>query len=451
MALIKIPPELTLGSVTEKDPEIFKKLAHPSVQAFIRHANDAYVPWDKFRFWVLPSDLPSGLSRESIWMYLRLLRDSNLRPVPLHDESGHVFAYSLPDSVLRVLNEIDRTSGGIIGTEHPDDLPSRERYVVSSLMEEAIASSQLEGAATTRQVAKEMLLSGRKPRNHNEQMIYNNWATIQHLRENKNMVITPESLCEIHAMMTEGTLEHTADSGRVRTRDDIVVHYRGDVVHVPTKAARLPQRLEDFCQFANEDDEQKWIHPVVKASILHFWLGFDHPFVDGNGRTARALFYWYLLSRDYWLFEYLSISRHFLRAPGKYTRAYLYTETDHGDLTYFLVHNVRVVRSALQDLHTYLLRKQSEIAGANELLRRYRDLNNRQRNIIAHALRHPETEYTILAHKNVNNIAYATARSDLFGLVERGLMESIKRGRTYVFVASKKIATSLRQHEQAQG
>jgi Fic family protein len=446
MALIKLPPELTIGSFTEKDPDYFKKLAHPAVQAFSRQVNDAYVPWDKFRYWPFPPDLPADLSREAIWAYLRLVRDSNLRPLPLRDDHRGAFAYSLPASLLRVLNEIDRTSGGIMGTDEPDSLPSRERYVVSSLMEEAIASSQLEGAATTRQVAKEMLLSGRKPRNHNEQMIYNNWATIQHLRENKKMVMTPEALCEIHAMMTEGTLDDAADSGRVRIRDDIVVDYRGDTVHIPTKAALLPQRLKEFCQFANEDDEQNWIHPVVKASILHFWIGYDHPFVDGNGRTARALFYWYLLSRDYWLFEYLSISRHFLRAPGKYMRAYLYTETDHRDLTYFLVHNVRVVRSALQDLHTYLQRKQSEIADANELLRRYRDLNNRQRNIVAHALRHPEAEYTILAHKNVNNIAYATARSDLLGLVERGLMEGIKRGRTYVFIASKKIMASLRQN-----
>lgn len=58
-----------------------------------------------------------------------------------------------------------------------------------------------------------------------------------------------------------------------------------------------------MCAFPNGHLPDTFIHPAIRAIILHFWLGYDHPFVDGNGRTARALFYWAMLRQNYSLFE----------------------------------------------------------------------------------------------------------------------------------------------------
>ena len=71
-----------------------------------------------------------------------------------------------------------------------------------------------------------------------------------------------------------------------------------------------------------------FIHPIVKGIIIHFLIAFIHPFVDGNGRTASAIFYWYMLRKGYWLTEYLSISRIISRSKRQYEKAYLYTECD---------------------------------------------------------------------------------------------------------------------------
>ena len=60
-----------------------------------------------------------------------------------------------------------------------------------------------------------------------------------------------------------------------------------------------------------------FIHPMIRSIILHFWLAYDHPFVDGNGRTARALFYWSMLRHGYWLFEFISISQIILKGPDQ--------------------------------------------------------------------------------------------------------------------------------------
>lgn len=51
---------------------------------------------------------------------------------------------------------------------------------------------------------------------------------------------------------------------------------------------------------------------------LHFMLGYEHPFVDGNGRVARAMFDWAMLRNGYWLFEFISVSRIIRQAPAKY-------------------------------------------------------------------------------------------------------------------------------------
>ncbi|MBI5571206.1 MAG: Fic family protein, partial [Desulfomonile tiedjei] len=390
--------------------------------------------------------MPSGLSHEAVWGYLKLGRSVNRKYLPLADKQAKLFSYWITDSMLRALNVIDLWSGGTITTDHPGGLPPKEQYIISSLMEEAIASSQLEGAATTRQVAKEMLRSGRKPANTNEQMILNNWETMQYIRSNREMKLSPEKLMDIHQLVTEKTLDPT-EAGRLRTRDDIIVSYNNETVHVPPLAGTLPQRIETLCQFANDNDSEHWIHPVIKGAIIHFQLAYDHPFTDGNGRTARALMYWYLLSRRYLLFEYLAISRYFLRAPGQYARAYLYTETDEGDLDYFLQYNLRAITLAIMDLRLYVNRKQKEISRYNELLRSYRGLNARQKTLIYHAIRHPDAMYTIEQHKNYHGIVYQTARIDLLHLATKGFLKKEKQGKEFVFLPCEGMIEKLRVKE----
>ena len=79
-----------------------------------------------------------------------------------------------------------------------------------------------------------------------------------------------------------------------------------EILHEPPSADQLPKRVETMCAFANEQLKSGFIHPVIRSILLHFWLAYDHPFVDGNGRTARALFYWSMLRHKYWLFEVMT-------------------------------------------------------------------------------------------------------------------------------------------------
>ncbi|MGB5276844.1 MAG: Fic family protein, partial [Gammaproteobacteria bacterium] len=329
----------------------------------------------------------------------------------------------------------------------------RDRYLVSSLIEEAITSSQLEGAATTREVAKAMLRSGRSPQDRNERMILNNFHVMQRIRELQDEPLTPELILFMHRIVTEGTLDDPGAEGRLRRANEkisVMDATHTIVLHEPPQAKILPARLQRLCAFANQNDSaEPFVHPVIRAILLHYMLAYDHPFVDGNGRTARALFYWSMARAGYWLMEYISISRLIKEAPVKYGYAYLYSETDNNDVTYFIIHQLDIIQRAIVALHEYLERKGAERRSAEKLLRYApvlaNALNHRQVAILSHALRHPGHDYTVESHRRSHQITPQTARTDLLQLVELNLFEQYKRGRAFVFAAQE----DLRQRIEA--
>lgn len=318
---------------------------------------------------------------------------------------------------------------------------------MSSLIEESISSSQLEGAATTRVVAKEMLRSGRSPRDKSEQMIVNNHNAMEFLRDNHGEDLTREILLELQTILTQGTMNDDR-VGRFRRSTDTVevAQWDGTVVHTPPEADELDDRIERLLSFANERDD-RMIHPFVRAVVLHFMIGFDHPFVDGNGRTARGLFYWSMARSGYWLTEYLSISTIIRESPAKYVRAYVYSETDEGDLTYFLEYNLEVMLKAIRALHEYLDKKAKEMESLSRVIRGS-DLalvfNYRQIALLSHLVKHPDTVYTIAGHQRSHNVAYQTARTDVMVLSEVGLLEPSKVGRKLQYRRSDELEDDLR-------
>ncbi|MBD3768440.1 MAG: Fic family protein, partial [Gammaproteobacteria bacterium] len=317
---------------------------------------------------------------------------------------------------------------------------TRDQYLVSSLIEEAINSSQLEGASTTRDVAKAMLQQQRAPRDKSEQMIVNNYHAMQAIADLKDEPLSQGLVFYLHQVLTENTLDDPAKAGQLRVESDqiqVVDNRDGQVLHTPPPAKSLAKRLQNLCDFANHDDPKHFIHPVLKAMILHFMLGYDHPFVDGNGRTARALFYWYMAKKGYWLTEFVSISRVLKQAPAQYAKAYLHTETDDNDLTYFLIHQLEVLQKAIDELFSYLARKNEEVVQTEQVLKNFKlkgQLNHRQLDILRQAIKHAHHAFTIEAHRTKHGTSYQTARTDLLGLSDQyGLLEKRKHGKGFVF------------------
>ena len=442
MNMIESPPKLdTIFNAPGSFLKVLSLGREPELQSLIYKANDQYFYWTDIVHRI-PANIE--IKPEEIWAYLKLGRSANRKTTPIMDKNNQPFTYWIPDCLHRSISEVDKWSGGQIITDQPYGLPAKEKYIINSLMDESIASSQLEGASTEYRIAKEMLRSGRKPIDKNEQMIFNNWNAMQFIRENSRKPFSIDKLYELHSILTQETLKSPSEAGKLRETDDTHVIYKDEIVHVPPRVDTLKERIKRLIEFVNNDDEENWVHPVIKGAMIHFWLAYDHPFTDGNGRTARALMYWYLLSRGYELFQYLSISKHFLRAPGQYVRAYLYAEHDDNDLTYFLVYNLLSIRFALNELRKYLKNKQHEISKANDLLGKFRGLNLRQKSLIYHSIQHPDTIYSIEAHKNTHGIAYDTARKDLLALASKGFLRMEKEGKKLLlFFPTRKVIEKL--------
>jgi Fic family protein len=405
-----------------------------------------WIHWDRLRH----LEPPRSLSHEQWWLGIKMARSSLLRTFPLRDAAtGALYSYAMPDEVLRLLQEVDRHCAGEIAMPEVaiSDEQARQHYLVNSLMEEAIRSSQLEGATTSRRRAVELLRSGRPPRDRSERMILNNYRALEFIRAMGDH-LTPALVLELQGILTDGTLDNPEAAGRLQRSDDERVGVYdvadGTLIHNPPAADQLPERLDALCAFANAESEAApFMHPVIRSILIHFWLGYDHPFEDGNGRTARALFYWSMRRSGYWLTEYLSISRILRRAPAQYSNAYILTETDGGDATYFLIYQLGVITRAVQELQRYLTRKVREIRAIERSIRATGELNHRQIALLGDALRTPDRRYTYASHATSHGVTQETARSDLTRLKELGFLERVPRGRRHAYLPATSLAARL--------
>ncbi len=429
-------------------PDLMRRASKPEIGAAIDRANDGAWNYEECGY-----RAPQGLTRNEFWLLVKLSRSSGRESVPLNDITGQPFTYRLPAAADRILHLAAQEMAGSVAsaTSRLDSPESQARYILRSLTEEAIASSQIEGAAVTRDDAKRMLRENRPPRTAGERMVSNNYATIRMVNNRRDELMTPEFLCEIQKSLTAETLDVPDQSGRFRRADEAIGVWDeedNELLHAPPPAAELPRRIELLCEFANTRDDPsvpgKFTHPVIRAIVLHFWVGFDHPFADGNGRTARALFYWSMLRSGYWLAEYLTISEIIRSHPKKYGTAYLDTETDGNDLTYFILYHLEVLERSLKAFRAYMERKTAERARlvATVSLARF---NSRQRDVLAHALRDAAGTWTYESHGREHRVTIPTARTDLLGLEELGLLNGNRVGRRFEFVPAPDIAERLRR------
>ncbi|WP_292365530.1 MULTISPECIES: Fic family protein [unclassified Methanoculleus] len=387
--------------------------------------NKRYLHWEELKWRELPVD------PLYVWILMKTLRKKDMKYVPFDDLQ---LKYNLLDDFLEKLHFLDKSAAGSISSGL-DSLPhDRDQFIINSLMEEAIASSQIEGAAVTRTIAKKMLREKRKPATKDERMILNNYITMKRITQVKDEDLTPELILQIHKTITSGTLEDPNDEGRFRDNNDIrVFDMRGNVLHTPPDFASIEGLVEKLCAFANNDGEQ-FIHPVIKGIILHFLIGYIHPFNDGNGRTARSIFYWYMLRKDYWLFEYMAVSRAIKDTKGQYKLAYQYTESDEYDLTYFIRYNLAAVKTAVDNIQKYIEKKQKESRQALNILQKSEGLSLRQAEIIKSLIKKPDKPITIKEIVETYRVAYGTARNDLFHLEKLGYLAKQKSGKEYIFI-----------------
>ena len=410
----------------EQPPKIDKKTLvnallkgiDPNIMPVVDKVNADYEYWDKAKY----KKLPEGFTPQMLWANVKASRLRSMIPV----WNKYSINLCVTSQMQRLCHEFDMKFGSFWEVEGDTQSSEKKYYLSSSLMEEAIYSSKMEGASTTRIVAKDMLRKKKSPQNKSQQMIVNNYNTIQYIVEHKDEPLTEELLLTIHQLMTEKTLDNPEDAGRFRTNDKVVVAdmVEGDIIYTPPSFQEIPEFVESLCDFFNNDNPRTFIHPIIRGIIVHFMLAFMHPFVDGNGRTARALFYWYMLKEGYKLTEYMSISRVIAKSKSNYEKAFRYVENDGNDMGYFVAYNLGALEISFQQLRDYIQRKQREKSAASSFMMAG-NINQRQALVLQRLKEEPETIFTVKDVQEQFSVSSMTARKDLSDLVKQGYMTEI--------------------------
>lgn len=251
-----------------------------------------YLPFDDLRYrWA------SGLDSNLCWALVKKARTAQYASLLPLGEPVQWGRFLLTPLAQKAISSVDRrtTTAALEYMSSQIGENAHFSYLLNDLIEdEAISSSQLEGAATTTRVAKDMLKRHRLPRTPDERMVIGNYRMMNFAWEKRNEPLSVELITALHRVGVSGIDDAQYSPGHLRIRDDVVVQDgQGNTVHVPPPAAGLAARLRVLSQWINQshDDPHRvdHLHPLIKGIALHFALGYEHPFRDGNGRVARAL------------------------------------------------------------------------------------------------------------------------------------------------------------------
>jgi len=411
-----------------------------------RVSEDDYLYWDKVKYYTTPDQL----SPIEFWYMVKLVRSISARPTLITAENGKFFTWQRLDNLDEYLHKIDMKIGGEIFSHYKNIITpyGKQRLLTKSIIEEAIASSQLEGAVTTTPMAKKLILENRIPKDRSERMIVNNYKTMQAISEDyKDKPLSHDMLFELHKLITKDTLEENKQ-GRFRTDSDAITinDQTKYVYHLPPKEVFLKQQIDELIKYANDEGETGFTHPIIKAIFLHFWVGYLHPFYDGNGRIARTLFYWYLLKKSYWAIQYLPISLVIKKAPDQYGMSFVYTEQDDLDLTYFINFNIKKMLEALKNFEEYIKKKTQENNAMEQKLYSKYPINERQHELLRYLLVKDENAYiTPSSFIELNKVSRETASKDLRALEALQLIEKKRVGKNMRYSATPDLLSQFSQ------
>ena len=428
MTIMKRPQKAPSLSQIKPAPEI---LSDTDSMNLAREYNEKYLHWDKLQYYDC-----GKYGRESLWYMMRIMRLNTCKRVDL---CGLSITYNLLDRFQKPLHQMDMAlSTGILPINGFDD-KRKMMLSISSMMEESIASSQIEGAATTTKEAKRMLRDNADPKNRSEMMIMNNYRAMEFIRSNLERELSPEFIMELHGIVTRDTLKESEYEGKFREDNSIAVRdvLTGETYHEPVSHELIRPMIDSLCTFVN--DETDYIHPIIKGILIHFITAYIHPFMDGNGRVSRSLFYWYTMKEGYSVMEYLSISKAIREHKGRYEEAYQLSETDDNDVTYFLDYNIEMLMQSVEIFTGYLRRKINERRHVMELMDAG-DITQRQADILA-SLMNSDVPQNIYELSSVLGVSPQTIRNDLNILIGKGhARQSSKDGHKQRFSYSGKKA-----------
>ena len=240
--------------------------------------------------------------------------------------------------------------------------------------------------------------------------------------------ITEEITLKMHHFTTQGILPEDK-SGCYRKVPVAVVNAYGKVIFQPPSENRVANLMKDFVLWLNSVQAQE-LYPVLLSGISHYEFVRIHPFVDGNGRTARALSTLILYLKGFDTKRFFALDDYYNESRGKYYAALQTVDQKTLDITLWLEYFCEGVAVSMGRVKEAILELSFD--------RRVKEkkgqifLNERQRKVLKYL--QTNLKITTNEYQNMFNVSERTARSHLNELVKLDLIKPVgpQKGRYYV-------------------
>jgi Fic family protein len=397
---------------------------------WLKYTQERYTPLDDIK-WRLDK---LGINKAD-WAELRqkIQTYRKISSIPFFVNSIEKKFWYFPADCIQKKIHIVETLGNKLFEKIENQKTFKEELLTNSAIEEAITSAIYEGANSTRSQAKQLIASGEKPKNKDEYMLINNYQALKWIKQNSHLEVNLGLILKIHQKVTHNTMEGDDANFSGKFRDDTV--YVGS--HEGIFFEKIEPSLSEVIKLTTSNP--RFLHGLIKGIILHYFIGYIHPFFDGNGRTARTLFYFKAMKNGFRFVELLSVSAHLKEHGKKYERSFDLVKEHELDMTYFVDFCLDSLIAALgkvEEKVNYLVKftKLSESAG----------LNLNQVALLQRMALNKYREITIEEYSSYINKSREVARQDLKGMATKGFLNEEKKGKKFVYyIEVKKLKTII--------
>lgn len=315
----------------------------------------------------------------------------------------------------------------------------KEEFFMDSTIEEAITSAIYEGANSTRSKAQELITSGNAPKNKDEWMLVNSYRAMLWIKENQQREVSLELIKELHSFVTKNTLEVDDANFQGKFRNDTVFvrSSKGEVKHEGSRHDLVEAALKEVMELTTKN--ARFFPPVLKGILLHYFIAYIHPFFDGNGRTARALFYFKAMKSNLSFVELLSVSA-YLKAHGpQYEKSYEKVVNNELDITYFIDFILDALLQAISEVE----RKVEYLLGIKSLKPMLKGISDNQIGLIQRLALNKFRKTNIGEYSAQINMSREIARQELKQLCDWKLLVEEKEGKKFVYQLQRKKLDSM--------
>ena len=337
------------------------------------------------------------------------------------------------DTLIAMISRIEAARAVVLNVPIAADWESQLRH--EALVRSAHHSTSIEGNPLSLEEVT-ALLEGREvaahPRERREVLNYVNVLNYidREYQNRPEKPVTEETICRLHRLVVDGILpEHEA--GHYRQVPVIVgIPATGEIRFRPSDWHEVSGLMADLVAWLNSP-QGDGLMPVLHAGIAHYECVRIHPFVDGNGRTARALATLILYKRGFDTKRFFALEEYYNVDRQSYYDVLAATDQS-SDLTEWLEYFV-------QGITVEMVRLEQRITALQQIVQRTmgaeiaaQSLNGRQIRALEFLLREPRL--TTSLYVQWNRVSRATAQRDLADLVAKGLLhqQGIGRGTYYV-------------------